>query len=84
MSIEYGNLFSFDPQAPLYAQLERAVRIFERKHGEKPDLLLIHPDNVGDMKGVITSDAFTLEVMPDKRQSRRAIELAVWGKKDGS
>ena len=78
----YGNLYTFDKDAPIYAQIERALRIFERKHGEKPDLLFIHPDNIGDMQGTITAGNWTLQVIPDKRQSRKAFELARRG--DGS
>ena len=75
----FGNLYSFDPNLPVYAQLDKAVELFWNKHEITPDLLLIHPDNVGDMSGVIVADNFTLQVIPDKRQSRKAFELAKRG-----
>jgi len=75
----FGNLYTLDTNAPIYSQLEKAIKLFLTKHEVIPDLLFIHPDNVKDLPEVVTLDSYTLQVIPDKRQSRKAFELAKRG-----
>ena len=72
----FGNLYLFDPNVPIHPQLNKAINLFIDKHGQIPDTLNIHPENVGGLRGKITLSGLTLVVVPDELQSNRAFTLS--------
>jgi hypothetical protein len=63
MNYKIGNLYSID------TDYQEAIKHFKKKHSMTPTAILIHPDNLEEVKGI--------EVIPDKRQSKGAFELIV-------
>lgn len=68
------DVYQFNPKTPIYSQVHPFVYVYEKKHGVKPNILYLHPDNIQGGGRIITRD-WSLIMVPDLRQQINEFQL---------
>lgn len=68
------DVYKFDPETPIYYQVDPFVHIYEKKHGIKPNIIYLHPDNIQGGGRIITRDWYLL-MIPDLGQQINEFQL---------
>ncbi len=74
-----ANLYSIDNDN-LQNCILWSVRHFHTKHGVKPDAVLLHPDCLDGLEGVLefeheSGEGYSVKVTPDSRQGKASFEV---------